>query len=358
MYRILLFFLLFASFSFGQQVIPFVDFNGFFKTFQNGAFRQLEFQRIREFKAGDDLVAYIDNRGNLRVFDGEAPIDLSNMSVEYHVSDHFLVWNVGPTINVYDEGDLQTLTYFGGNYVVKDSIIVYQDTRYNTLNVYWHHKTHTIQTSTGDLGMPVFIGENIVAFKDNGNFFKIFWNGQIYELGVWNGTIEFDGGTDIIAFNDPTTRTFAVFDKGEFIDVENFWMDAYKAGRGFIMYQDRNGNLIRYANGQKKEVSNFKATFWEVKDDIVVWGENNYVWAYQNGEKIQVTNFVPEDYLLKNNVFAFRNVMGGVSALVNNKIVELTNQQDSNYEIYGNSILVSLFNSSYLVYKDGRKYET
>ena len=349
---------LFLSTSvFSQKVIPFVDFNGYFKTFQNNNFRQLEFQRIQEYKAGDDILAYIDNRGNLRVFDGEAPRDLSNMNVEYHVSDHFLVWNVGPTINMYDAGDLQTLTYFGGQYVVKDSIIVYQDTRYNTLNVYWNKKSYPIQTSTGELGMPVFIGENIVAFVDNGNFFKVFWNGKVYELGVWNGSIDFTGGTDILAFNDPTTRTFAIFEKGEFLDVESFWMNDYQAGRGFIVYEDLNGNLIHYGNGKKTELSNFKSSFYEVKDDIVIWGENTFVNAYQNGEIIQVTNFRPKDYLLKNNVFAFRNVMGGVSALVDNKIVELTNQQDAGYEIYGNAVLVSLFNNSFMVYINGRKFE-
>ena len=49
--------------------MPLVDFNNWFKSFENGAFKQLDFQPIKEFKAGDDLVGYIDVRGNLRVYD-------------------------------------------------------------------------------------------------------------------------------------------------------------------------------------------------------------------------------------------------------------------------------------------------
>ena len=94
-----------------------------------------------------------------------------------------------------------------------------------------------------------------------------------------------------------------------------------------------------------------------MKDDIVIWGENSYVYAYQNDAKIQVCNFTPKDYLLKNNVFAFRNIMGGVSALIDGKVHEITNQMDSEYEIYGNLVLVKLFNSSYIVFKNGRKFE-
>ena len=40
-----------------QEVIPLVDFSGYFKSFKNGFFRQIEFQQIRGYKAGDDLVA-------------------------------------------------------------------------------------------------------------------------------------------------------------------------------------------------------------------------------------------------------------------------------------------------------------
>ncbi len=348
---------IFTSQSHAQQVIPFVDFSNYFRTFQNDNFRVLEFQRIQEYKAGDDLVAYIDNRGNLRVFEGGAPKDLSNMNVEYHVSDHILAWNVGPTINVYEEGHLETLTYFGGEYIVKDSMVVYQDLRYNTLNVYSKEKKYTIQTSTGTLEMPVFVGENILAFRDNGNFYKVWWNGTVYDLGVWNGTIDFSGGTDILAFNDPTTRTFAIFENGEFLDVEIFWMPSYQCGRGFIAYEDRNGNLIHYSKGKKTELSNFKSSFFEVKDDLVVWGENTFVKAYQNEKVITVTNFRPKDHLLKNNVYAFRNIQGGVSALVDGKVVELTTQQDAGYEIYGNAVLVSLFAKTYIVYVNGRKFE-
>jgi len=340
-----------------QKVVPFVDFNYYFRTFENDNFRQLEFQRIKEFKAGDDLVAYIDTKGNLRIYDGKERKDISNLNVEYKVSDHLMAYKIGPTLNMWDEGKLQTLTYFARNYEVKDSLIVYEDTRYNTLNVYWNKKIYPLCTVVDDIYMPEAIGENILVFKDNGNFFKVFYQGEIYDLGVWNSTIDFQCGTDIICFNDPTQRTFAIFENGQFLDVEKNYMGKYKAGRGFIVYEDLNGNLKMYKNGETNQISNFSAKFWEVKDDLVVWGENSFVYAQQNGTKIQVSTYTPKDYLLKNNVFAFRNQMGGVSALMDGKVHEITNQVNAEYEIYGNLVLVKLFNSSYIVFKNGRKYE-
>ncbi|MCE2711374.1 MAG: hypothetical protein LW688_02410 [Cryomorphaceae bacterium] len=163
-----------------QKVIPFVDFNFYFRTFENENFRQLEFQQIKEYKAGDDLVAYIDTRGNLRVYDGNERQDISNMNVQYQVSDHLLAYNIGPTLNIWDAGKLKTLTYFASDYVVKDSMVVFKDTRFNTVNVYWNKQITELYRMTGDLAMPEAIGDNILAFKDNGNFFKIFWNAILF----------------------------------------------------------------------------------------------------------------------------------------------------------------------------------
>jgi hypothetical protein len=341
-----------------QRVVPFVDFNYYFRSFENDNFRHLELQPIDEYKAGDDLVAYIDTRGNLRVWDGQNRQDISNMNVKYQVSDYLMAYTIGPTLNVWDQGKLKTLTSFSSEYVVKDSLVIYQDTRFNTVNAYWNKQTFELYRLTDDLYMPEVIGENIVAFRDNGNFYKIFWRGKIYDIGVWNGTIDFQAGTDVLCFNDPTTRTFAIFENGNFVDVESFWIKKYKAGRGFIVYEDLNGNIKYHSSSETLILSNFTATFWEVKDDLVVWGENSFVYAYQNGQKLQVANFSLKDFLIKNNVFAFRNVAGGVSALVNGKVYTITNQADCEYEIYGNVILVKLLNRSFIVFKEGKEFRT
>jgi len=86
----------------------------------------------------------------------------------------------------------------------------------------------------------------------------------------------------------------------------------------------------------------------------VIWGENNYLFTYVNDEKIQVANFIPNTWEIKNNTIAYRNIMGGVSAMVNGVNHEITLLADSEFKIYGNSVLVKLFNNSHLVLSDGK----
>ena len=106
----------------------------------------------------------------------------------------------------------------------------------------------------------------------------------------------------------------------------------------------------------KTQLTNFGASFWEVKDDVVIWSEGGYTYSFNKGEKIELARYIPEDYILKNNVIVFRNIMGGVSALVDGNKYEITNQMNSDYSIHGSSVLVELFNNSFIVLSNGKKY--
>ncbi|MFN5909790.1 MAG: hypothetical protein ACK45H_00515, partial [Bacteroidota bacterium] len=57
------------------------------------------------------------------------------------------------------------------------------------------------------------------------------------------------------------------------------------------------------------------------------------------------------------NTLVFKNLMGGVNVLHNGKIFEVTNLPDAEYEIYGNVVLLRLFNKSFIVFKEGRQFK-
>lgn len=347
-------FLVFGSAA--QNVVPFTDFNGFFKSYQNGFFRQIEFQRVREFKTGDDIVAYINFRGNLTIFDGTSPKEISNVQVDYEVSDHLMTWKIGPTLNLWGDGEMRTLTYFADQYILRDSIVVFNDTRFNSVHVYFDGDIYELYKSSGTVQMPDIVGENIIAFRDNGNFNKVFWNGQIYELDVWHDRYAYSAGTDIIAFNDPINGTFAIFEDGQFFDVEDFRMNSYKAGRGFVVYENVNDDLMIYQDGETKKLTSFGADFYDVKDDVVLWTENGFTYGYANGKKFELAKFKVKEYKLKNNVIVFKNIIGGVDALIEGELKNLTTLMNVAFTIHGNAVLLESFNRTFNLHIDGREY--
>ena len=345
------FFICLASLT---QVAPFQDYNGCLKTFYKGNVRSLELQKITSFQAGDNIVAYIDGRGNFKVYDGETVEQISIQEVSFKNSDYLLAWKIGSGIFSYDHGVKKMLTSFGGEFMVTDSLVVFQDTRFKTLNVLYKGEIIQLMQQTGEMSMPESIGENIIAFKDNGDVYRVFWNGKLFELGGSSLEVIFNAGTDIVCFNDAINKTFAVFDRGTFIDVESTYMKKYKSGRGFVVYEDLSGNLWKYQNGNKINVTDFCSGIWEVKDDLVIWNENALMYSIYNNEKVQITNYIPVRYSLKNKTFTYKNNNGGVTVFIDGKNTILTNQTESDFTIYGNSVLVELFNKSFLYYSDGK----
>jgi hypothetical protein len=206
--------------------------------------------------------------------------------------------------------------------------------------------------------MPEVIGDNIVAFRDNGNLYKVFWRGQIYELGVYSGVqqLEFFAGTDMLAFNDPNSRTFAVFENGEFLDVEDLYVSKIKACRGFVVYEDVQGNLNYYGKGKQVELASF-FQFWDAKDDVLVWGEANSTYTLVNGERKMVCNYAAKDVVLKNDVMAFRNNLGGVSGYIGGKLKDITNLTKTEYSINGHAVCIQQSNRSVTVWSNDRLYQ-
>ena len=350
-------FLFFATAIEAQGIVPTTDFNNYFVSFQDGFFRPIEIQPIVNYKAGDEMVAYIDTRGNLKLYDGKQRIDVTTLNVNYQVSDHLMAYSIANGLRMWDNGKFTILTNFGREFVVKDSLIVFEDTRYQALNVYWNQKVESLVTITNGLSMNATVGENLVVYKDNSNTYFVYWNGQKFEIGTYNEeVIDFQLGTDVMCFKDPYTQSFYVFDKGNFVELESFPIKKYKAGRGFVVYEDMNGNLWHYQNGQKSALSNFSTELWDVKDDICVWMENSYFFAYTNGQRIQVATYQPQAYLLKNNVLVYRNIIGGVSALVDGVSQEITNFPQADFEIYGSKVLVKLPNQTSVVFMNGKLY--
>lgn len=340
-----------------QTIFPFTDFNNFFQVFRDGYFQQIEHNQVSDVFYGDEIVAYCNSQRDFKVYDGEQTRMLTNQIITYKASDHLLAWNIGPIINYFENGQSRIISSFGGQYEVSDSLIVYQDTRYNTVNVVYKGKAILLYQTTSDLYMPEVVGDNIVAFRDNGNNYKVFWRGEIYELGVWNGAnkIQFSAGTDMLAFNDPNSRTFAVFENGEFLDVEDLHVSKMKACRGFVVYEDVQGNLKYYGKGVRKDLSAY-FQFWDAKDDVVIWGESNSTYSLYGGDRKQVCNYIPKDWLLKNDVVAFRSNVGGVASWINGNFKEITTLANVEYAVNKHSVMVTLPNRSVIVLWKGELY--
>lgn len=118
-----------------QTIFAFSDINRYFHAFKDGYFSQIDNLDVSSVVMGDEVIAYYNVQADFKIFDGTFARLITNQSVNFKSSDHLAAWNLGPLLYYYENGKPKNLTSFGGNYWVTDSLITFQDTRFNSLSV-------------------------------------------------------------------------------------------------------------------------------------------------------------------------------------------------------------------------------
>jgi len=357
-YLFALFLIPFAlSFSFAQEVFPFIDNMEYLKSFQNGKERQVDYLRPIDLKYSEEIIAYIDNKSDFFIYDGQSKERMTGLANDYKIGINIAAWNTGPIVSVWDNGRQHVLTQFGGRYEISDSLVVFEDRRDNAIRVYYNDSIYDLFYSVTDLSFPTAIGSNSVAFVGNGDVHYSFISGKTVEIGVINDPVNYKAGGNIIAFNDPFNQTFAITMQNEILDVENITVNDYKAGYDLVVYRDRNENLKGYIDYKLVTLSNYSAQFYDVFRDVIVWGENGIFYTYMNGKKYEICNYIPQEYKIRNGIVAFRNMNGGVSVFYNEQVKIISNLSGASFEVNGNTVRIQVNKGNFLFFKNGRTYQ-
>lgn len=349
--------LVFISFQLNaQKVFPMLDNRDYFKSFHEGQTRQLDYLKPIDVKYSEEIIAFIDNKSDLYVYDGRTKEKLTGLANDYKIGMNLVAWNTGPIVSVWENGRALTLTQFGRRYEVSDSLVVFEDLRDNAMRVYYKGEIHDLYYSVTDLFMPQYIGSNTVAFRGNGNVHYAFIQGKIVEIGVFNEAIEYAAGANLVVFNDPFNQSFAVAFRHQVLDVEPTMVRNYKAGYDMFVYLDRNNNLKAYIDGELTTLSTY-ASSYEVFRDMVVWIENGVLYTYKNGVRYEIANYIPEDYKIRDGIVAFRNLNGGISVFHNNEVEIVSNLTGAPFEVNGNTVRVQVHKGNYVFFKNGFTYQ-
>lgn len=356
-YNTLVIILAFSFLGLSQDVFPYIDNIGYMRSFQNGKTVQVEYLEPNDIKYSEKLIAYIDNKNDFFIWDGTKKEKLASLANGYQIGYNICAWNTGPIVSVWDNGKKQTLTRFGRNYVVSDSLVVFEDLRDNAIRAYYNDSIYDLFYSVQRPMFPTSVGSNTVAFVGNGDIHYSFMSGKILEIGVINDPVEYATGANKTAFNDPFHQSFAVAHYDEIVDVERIMVTDYKAGWDLVAYRDLNDNLKCYINGEIIDLSNYSARSYEVFRNMVVWNEAGLLFAFDGENKYEVANYIPEEYKVRDGIVAFRNQNGGVSVLDNGEIKIISNLRDAPFEVNGSTVRVQVNRGNFLFYKDGKTWD-
>lgn len=224
-----------GPYSVGDSIIAFKDRNKFtFNAYYKGETHFLDDAvNVTEFKAGDNLVAFLNRQRRMTIFyDGDF-FDMPGFKT--------IDFKIGRNIVAFTEPDIPKFSVFhkGFIYDLED----FKPKRYK-------------------------VGDDMVAYIDNNNRFKVYYDGHTEQVFSF-APDHFEVNDSIMMYTN--NRQLYVYHKGKSHRLESFIPQTYALGMNIFVYLDENGRLKVFQDGKTQTVTFEQVNDFKVYRDIVVF---------------------------------------------------------------------------------------
>ncbi len=318
------------------------DYRNYLYTFQEGIPIQLESQPVRSFKSGGEITAYVNSANNLIVWYNGEKTDLEDASTtNYTVNNSLLIYLRDKTLAVFDQGKLYRLSYFTREYKANEGMIAFRDENIDILKVYYKGKVVEIEnTLIGSLGIYK-VGKNTIAYINSSNYFKVYHDGESYELDNIP-PLDFECGKDIVAYIDGTYQSLKTYYNNKVLTLENIKPQSFQSGDGIVAYVSDEGYFKIFTAGKLVKAESYPPDFYIVRDSCVLFYVDNKFQVLLNGTRVVLDNFKPNSYKISQNNIAWADLSGRLHLYSNGKIYEVTSELFTGYELNGDILRYDL----------------
>ncbi|MBD3637886.1 MAG: hypothetical protein HUJ25_11070 [Crocinitomicaceae bacterium] len=356
-YSILFVFLIAPASILAQNLTAFSDANNRLYKFDAGVVTQIYYQPTEELHIENQYICFVDSKGDVYVdFYGQKTLVAQTHSNIYD-TDNLLVVQTATVLRAFDQGVKHILTSNAMSVAVGDSLVVWQDRIGGYLKYYYADQVREVAMVVGDY--PLYqdhVGSNVFVYKDNAGNVSVFWHGKFHPIFSSNRHAVMKAGQDVVAFNDPQSGTFAAFDNGYVVDVDQQHALRFDCGDNFIYYMDAAETHKIFREEETMELG-FDLQNIDVHDSVVVFRDVGITKIWYQMEIYQIYNTKVGEYQVDGGIVAYYNQWGGVNAFVRGKEIEITRSKVQQFEVHGNTIKMRMGPSSYWVWWNGKIYE-
>ncbi len=358
---LVLFILLSTSFINAQDVslkfgTAYRDYRNYLFYFEDGVSLQIESQPVFSFTSKGNLLGYVNNANNLIAYYDRVKTDLGDASnTAFYLSNHLLIYKRDGVLGVFDKGNVVRLSYFLRDYQMNDELIVFRDQNIDLLKMYYKGKIQELEyTLIGALG-PYKVGRNTVAFVNSSGYFKIFHDGQIYEIDNI-APIKFEAGKNIVGFVNGLQQSLNVFYDTKILTLEQFKPISFQVGDDVMAYVSDEGFFKIFSGGKLVKAESYAPEFYMVRDSSVLFFTENKLQLLQNGIRYELDNFKPLNYKMSENCVAWQDNAKRLHFFSNGQSKTITSELFSSYEINGDILRYQLEDGTSHIYYKGKTY--
>jgi hypothetical protein len=330
-----------------------------FQVFDQGRTFQAEYLPVKGFSVGGNCLLYADNQNHLKmVWQGEvSTLEITGVS-QYEALDYLAVYSIGGIVKIVENGKVTTVSTHSVKYLADDSLVTFYDSAKQLLAVYYNGRIRMLEDGlTGRTGNNFRTADNLVAwYSPRSSELKVFWQGQINTVETFSSTASFKAGRNLVAYVSPSDQQFKVYYKGELQILEDFPPQSFQTGDDVVAWVDNSGSFRVFVDGEVADVSSIVPDFYQVRDKLILYGENGYFNVWYGGKPYLLETFTPSDWQAEWNTVVYRDLNKNVKVFTKGVSKVLTYDLAESISLYRDLIVVNKGMNNCNVYYMGRKF--
>lgn len=311
-----------------QPLTAYFDNQNQFFVWDDGMIRKADYLVPIEYKVGRYAVPFLDNARNFKIYSKGATVKINNgFTSQFFATDYLVAFQNAQILNVWEDGEIIKLSNLSQEFYVGDSLVMYFDKVRSTFNLYYNKEIYPLESFLSGISSSKLFGEqtqrslldnqdiasgqipavrvsdNVAAYVNFANQFKIFYRGDVIEQEAYL-VKSFDAGRNIVPYVN-ANHEFIVFYKGETQMVEQYQPYAYKAGDDLVAYIGNDNYFKIFYNDSVYNIGYFQPDF-HVVDNIVYYEDmSGYFYVFYKGQTYNLESYVPENITAHYNSLAY-----------------------------------------------------
>jgi hypothetical protein len=342
----------------GQNLNAYTDLvTKYFYIFDDGKLVEAEYLPVTQPVVGGNSVAYVDNSSNFKIYyNGNTNVEADNAPDKFYATDNLIVYDFNKRLSVFDQGKSTTLCYQHGIYAAGDSLVAFYDTISFSLKIY---KDGEIKEPEGSFALSppksLKVGDNLAAFVNYANYFKVYYNNRCYELEATPPS-NYQAGCNTVAYIDKNTQNFKIFYKGNLLQLETFPPASFKVGDDLVAYIDNTGNFKVFYMGVLNTVQAYEPQYYDVVDRMVIYGDVQNFNVFYGGKSTKLETYKPDTYQMDFNSIAYMDRYGKLHFFSDGAIRDVSNAIVNSFQLTRNVLMYSTDLEQMHFYCNGRNY--
>lgn len=290
-----------------QPLSAFVNLQNQVNVWDDGVIRKIDYLTPISMKVGRTAVPYLDNSRSFKIYYGGGVRTINiGFTNEYHVSDNLVAFLNARSLNVFDNGTVKNLSLRVEDFRLGDSILLFHDGVRNEYKAYYDGEVYPIENFLAGNAIDVVkVSDNIAAYDNYANQFRIFFRGNIIAQEDY-AVSSFDVGRNTVAYVD-INRQFKIFHNGQTIIAEDFPPESYSVGDNVVAWVSNDGYFKIFYEDSIRTIGFFRPHY-RIGDNVVAYRDGGgYFKVFYRGDITTLESYYPDNYVVQYNSLAYVN---------------------------------------------------